>query len=70
MDAYVHTSTRFEPGEYGWERSRDFGSMVKRGLITAEEYDRFYGALQDLADRDQYFYVITMFSFVGTKASS
>lgn len=67
VDAYVHTSTRFEPGHYGWERSQDFGSMVKRGMITAEEYQSFLGALEDLAARDRYFYAITMSSFVGTK---
>lgn len=67
VDARVHTSTKFEPGRYGWERSRDFGSLVRRGMITAAEYQSFYGALEDLAARDQYFYAITMFSYVGTK---
>ena len=68
VDAYVHTSTRFEPGDYGWQRSQDFGSMVKRGMITAEEYERFIAALEELARRNQYFYAITIFSYVGTRA--
>jgi ubiquinone/menaquinone biosynthesis C-methylase UbiE len=69
MDAYVHMSTFFEPGQYGWERSQDFRSMVKRGMITAEEYDRFVHSLEDLASRNEYFYAITMFSYVGTRLS-
>lgn len=68
VDAHVHTSTRFEPGRYGWERSRDFEGLVRRGMVTAEEYRAFHGALEELAARDQYFYAITMFSYVGAKA--
>lgn len=67
VDAYVHTSTRFEPGHYGWERSQDFGSMVKRRMITAEDCDRFLRTLEQLASRNEYFYAITMFSYVGEK---
>jgi len=68
VEAYVHTSTRFEPGRYGWERSRDFAGLVRRGMITAEEYQAFLAALEELAARDEYFYAITMFSYVGAKA--
>lgn len=67
VDAYACTSTCFEPGHYGWERSQDFASMVKRGLITAEEYERFVRSLEELARRNAYFYAITMFSYVGTR---
>lgn len=65
IDARVLGETRFEPGAYGWDRARDFGSMVRRGMITADEYDAFRRALEDLAARDAYFYAITMFSYVG-----
>lgn len=69
VDAYVSMNTCFEPSHYGWERSQDFGSMVKRGMITAEEYERFVQSLVELASRNEYFYAITMFSYVGTPAS-
>jgi ubiquinone/menaquinone biosynthesis C-methylase UbiE len=69
VDAYVHMNTRFEPGQYGWERTQDFGSMVKRGMITAEDYDRFVRSLEELAQRNEYFYAITMFSYVGEKST-
>ena len=68
VDAHLHTSTTFEPGRYGWERSRDLASLVRRGTITADDYAVFRQGLEDLAARDQYFYAITMFSYVGTKA--
>jgi SAM-dependent methyltransferase len=68
VDAYVHMSTRFEPGQYGWERCQDFRGMVKRGMITAEEYDRFVRSLEELASRNEYFHAITMFSYAGTPA--
>jgi SAM-dependent methyltransferase len=69
VDAYVHVNTCFEPGQYGWERTQDFGSMVKRGMITAEDYDRFVQSLEELAQHDEYFYAITMFSYVGEKST-
>lgn len=41
--------------------------MIMRGMITADEYESFYRPLEELAERDQYFYAITMFSYVGRK---
>ena len=68
VDACVHTSTSFAPGHYGWERSQDMASLIKRGAITAEEHQGFLRALEDLAARDRYFFALTMFSYVGGKA--
>lgn len=67
IDAYTHTSTRYEPGCYGWERSRDMKGLIKRGMITQGDYDVFIGGLEQLAERQQYFFAITMFSYVGVK---
>ena len=39
--------------------------MVKRGMVTAEDYAGFTEGLNDLAACDQYFYAITMFSYVA-----
>jgi SAM-dependent methyltransferase len=63
----VHTSTRFAPGSYGWERVQDFRGLVERGMIRAAEYERLHSALEELASREQYFYAITMFVFVGRR---
>lgn len=62
---FVHTSTRFEPGTYGYESIESFRSLVKRGLLEQEQYDAFRRAVDDLAAADQYFYSITMLVYVG-----
>ena len=69
VDAYTHTSTSYEAGCYGWERSRDCESLVKRGMITQREYDTFIDGLEQLAEQQQFFYAITMFSYVGMKVA-
>lgn len=69
VDAYTHTSTSYEPGCHGWEWSRYFKGLIKRGLITQREYDEFIDGLQQLAEQQRYFYAITMFSYVGVKVA-
>lgn len=65
VDARVHVSTTYAEGCYGWERARDFGSMVKRGLIDAAQYDAFRTTLEQFAATGQYCYAITLFGYVG-----
>lgn len=65
--AETHVSTTYEEGRYGWERARDFGSMVKRGLISSEAYAKFRKAQEELSASGQYCYAITMFTYVGQK---
>jgi SAM-dependent methyltransferase len=69
MDAYTHTSTSYERGCYGWDRSRDCRGLIKRGMITQAEYDTFIEGLERLAEQQRYFFAITMFSYVGAKAA-
>lgn len=68
VDTYTHTSSRYEPGCHGWEWSHHFEGLVKRGVVAQREYEAFIDGLEELAARDQYFYAITMFSYVGVKA--
>lgn len=69
VDAYTHTSTSYESGCYGWERSRDIKGLIKRGIITQSEYDTFINGLEHLAENQRFFYAITMFSYVGVKVA-
>lgn len=69
VDTYTHTSTRYEPGCYGWERSRDIKGLIKRGMITQPEYDQFIDGLEQLAEQQRFFFAITMFSYVGVKVA-
>jgi len=57
---YVLTSTEFDHSSV-----RDFEALVKRGMISREEYDRFLGDLQSLADKGEYFQAITTYIYVG-----
>lgn len=70
IQPHVVTSTRFKPGSYDWETIDSFRTLVRRGLLMAEEYDAFRGAIEGLAAEDQYFYSITMFVYVGSRLSS
>lgn len=67
VDTYTHTSTRYEPGCYGWEWSNYFKGLVKRGVVAQREYEAFINGLEELAAQGRYFYAITMFSYVGRK---
>lgn len=67
VDAYTHTSTRYEPGCHGWEWSRHFKGLIKRGVVAHREYEAFIQGLEGLAARGRYFYAITMFSYVAEK---
>ena len=67
ISAYVMTNTRFEPGNYGWERVQDFAQMVKLDIIDATAYDALVSDLKALADKDEYFYSITMYAYSGRK---
>lgn len=67
IQRHVVTSTRFEPGGYDWETIDSFRTLVRRGLLMAEEYDAFRGAIETSAAAHQYFYSITMFVYVGSR---
>jgi SAM-dependent methyltransferase len=61
----VHTSTRYEPGCFGWDRAQDFRSLVKRDLLHVDVCDRVMSELVALASTNEYFYSITMYVYVG-----
>lgn len=67
VEPLVLTSTRFEPGTYGWDRVQDFRGLVRQLRISQNEYDAFLTGIQELAAADQYLYSITMYVYVGTK---
>jgi ubiquinone/menaquinone biosynthesis C-methylase UbiE len=67
VHAALLINTRYEAGAYGWERVRDYHSLVRQGKIGEAEYERFRAAIEKLAARDEFLYSITMFIYVGTK---
>jgi len=67
IHAQVLTSTEFAEGHAGYEEAKDFGALVRRGMIRQDEYERFINDLRQLAEEGEYFYSITMFTYVGRK---
>ena len=65
VHAYVQTNTEIEPDRTGF--IRDFEALVRREMISREEYDRFLQDIQSLAERGEYFHALTMYAYVGTK---
>lgn len=64
---FVLTSTRFEPGTYGYESVEGFRALVRRGMLAPEEYDAFRRDVEELAAADRYFHAITLFVYAGWK---
>lgn len=67
IETYVLTNTNFEEPFFGYRRAQDFGALVRRNMITEEEYSSFLEAINKLAEQDQYFYSITLYVYVGMK---
>jgi|SRR5690625_3142421 len=67
IETYVLTNMEYSKPYYGHLMIRDFSSLVKRGMISQEEYKSFISSIEDLNNKGQYFYSITMYVFVGEK---
>jgi SAM-dependent methyltransferase len=65
METYTLTNTQFAPGWYGYEQVQAFGALAKRGLITFDDYVHFCDDLAALAARNEYFYSLTLYVYVG-----
>lgn len=59
---YVLTSTEIERSTV-----RDFEALVRRDMISREEYDRFIGDIESLAAKGEYFQAMTAYIYVGRR---
>jgi SAM-dependent methyltransferase len=66
VHARVLTNTRYEPGWFGYENAQALGALVRRGLVTAAEYERFMDEQVAVAASGRYFYSITGFAYTAT----
>ena len=67
VHARVLTNTTYAAPWYGHARVQDFGSLVRRGLASADDVRRVVADLEAL-DRDgRYFYGITGYAYVGRR---
>ncbi|HYW13188.1 MAG TPA: methyltransferase domain-containing protein, partial [Longimicrobium sp.] len=67
VHARVLTNTRFAAPWYGHARVQDFGSLVRRGLASAEDVQRVVADLEALDQAGRYFYSITGYVYVGRR---
>lgn len=67
--AYTLTNTLYEEPYYGWRQVRAFEGLVRRGMVSAEEYAAFRGEIERLAAEGSYFFSVTMFAFVGRRGA-
>lgn len=65
VHARVLTNTMFEAPWFGHENARALGSLVKRGLATREDHDRFLRDQEELHAGGRYFYGITGYAYAG-----
>lgn len=65
IEARTMINTTFAHGHHGHTLAVGMGSMVKRGLLAADDYEGFLAELHDLARQGRYFWSTTRFAFVG-----
>ncbi|NBD28200.1 methyltransferase domain-containing protein [Paenibacillus glycinis] len=68
IETFVLTNTRFEAPYYGHAMIVDFAALARRKMIRTEAYEELLANLTALHDRDQFFYSITMYVYVGNKS--
>lgn len=67
VHSYVLTNTEYSSPHNGYERIKEFGGLVNKGLIDREKYDQFCQEMKARSERGEYFYSITMYVYVGWK---
>ena len=67
IETYTLTNTVYAPGWVGYEQVQAFGALASRGLISSEDYARFRDDIAAQAIRNEYFYSLTLYVYVGQK---
>ncbi len=70
LQTRVLTNTAYEPGCFGYENAHALGALARRGLVPAEDLERFLADQVALATAGRYFYGITGFAYVGQRAAA
>lgn len=69
FDGTVHvramTNTKFEEPWHGYRLAQGFRGLVKRGMVTADEYDGFLEDLRTAHEQGRYFWSVNRYVYVG-----
>ena len=68
MESFTLLETRYEPGQYGYDRLQDLAGLVKAGTIDGTEYDMICEEMKALAESKKYFYSVNSYVYLGRKA--
>lgn len=68
MDSFTLLETKYEEGQYGFERLQDLGDLVKAGTTGEIEYDMIRSEMKALAESKNYFYSMNSYIYFGEKA--
>jgi SAM-dependent methyltransferase len=70
VHARVLTNTAYAPPWFGYENAQALRALARRGLAAPEDVERFLGEQAALQAAGRYFYSITGFAYVGTRAAA
>lgn len=70
VEARVLINTSYESPWFGYQNATAFGGLVRRGVVTAEDYERFVQEQIERQASGTYFYAITGFAFVGFRLAA
>ncbi len=65
IESFTLIETEYREGRYGFDRLRDLSILAASGGIEAAEYETICREMQTLAERNQYFYSLNAYIYLG-----
>ena len=66
IHAKTLAETDFAPGTYGYETVQSFELLVRRGLLSQQEFDEFISNIVHLQSEMVYIFSVTMYAYSGS----
>ncbi len=63
------TNTEFAEPWYGYRMAHWFGGLVRRGDVSASDYEEFMADLRELAASGRYFWSVNRYVYVGRRTA-
>ena len=68
MKSFTLLETRYEAGQYGYDRLQDLVGLTETGTIDGTEYDMICDEMEALTESKKYFYSVNSYIYSGKKA--
>jgi len=69
IHCHTRVETTYQEGQYGFDRLRDMGGLVRTGRISAADYEMILQEMSHLAQTGEYFYSVNSYIYIGKKLS-